>query len=30
VLTGRVVMGSVKIRGPRRQKFGRLRAIGPR
>jgi hypothetical protein len=25
VLTGRVVMGSVKIRGPRRQKLGRFR-----
>jgi Domain of unknown function (DUF1707) len=30
VLSGRMVMGSVKIRGPRRQRFARLRAIGPR
>ncbi len=30
VLTGRMVMGSVKIRGPRRQKLGRLRRAGPR
>ena len=29
VLTGRMVMGSVRIRGPRRQRFTRLRAMTP-
>ncbi|MGE5696681.1 MAG: DUF1707 SHOCT-like domain-containing protein [Candidatus Sericytochromatia bacterium] len=29
VLTGRMVMGSVRIRGPRRQRFTRLRALTP-
>src|SRR6516225_3862075 len=30
VLTGRVVVGSVKIRGPRRQRLGRFRRARPR
>lgn len=29
VLTGRMVMGSVRVRGPRRQRFERLRALTP-